>query len=50
VNGMCHEFIKIYDSSSYNEGVKGLRTQGINSVLEEWQLLPRICTNWYYMN
>jgi hypothetical protein len=36
VKGICREFIKIYDSSSYREGVSGLRTQGINSVLEEY--------------
>jgi hypothetical protein len=32
VKGICHKFIKIYDSRSYIEGVKGLRAQSIYCI------------------
>jgi len=44
-NGICREFIKIYDSRIYTEGEKGLRAQSISFMLEKWREYHRMCTN-----
>jgi hypothetical protein len=44
VKGICYEFIKIYDSRSYIEEVKGLRAQSRYFILERRSEQPRIRT------
>jgi hypothetical protein len=37
VKGICCKLIKIYNSRSYTEEVKGLRAQVIYFMLEKWR-------------
>jgi hypothetical protein len=46
VKVIYNEFIKIYDSRSYIEGLEGLRTQSIHVMLKKWKEQSRICTRW----
>jgi hypothetical protein len=43
--GICHEFIKMYDSRICTEGEKDLRAQSIYFMLEKWREYHRINTN-----
>jgi hypothetical protein len=42
VKPIYHEFIKIYDSRSYIEGLQGLRTQSIYVMLKKWREQSRM--------